>query len=104
MALARSNLSLLRPVDRPAALAGGVFQIGIRIHGKWMARELQHGGVVHGIAEDRVNLIAHELANGNGFAFSTRNVHELVRRDAIVADHARAEHVIGGKTKLTDAV
>src|SRR5262249_41571972 len=95
---------LLRPVDRPFARGRNLFEGGIRINRKGMTRELEHRLVVHGVAEDRIDAVTDEFADGGGFAFAAGNADEFTGGATVGAKNFRGEHALRRDPELTRAV
>src|ERR687889_2198427 len=104
MALARSNLRLLRPVDRPSAILCDLLEIRVRVHGVGMTGKLKHVGIVDRVAKNHVDRTLDELADGICLSWSTRNLDQLAGRNAVLDHDLSRENMIIWDSKLADPV
>ena len=89
--------------DGPAFAGAAFYEGGCGIDGKRAARNGQHGGVVDGVAEDRVWVHNAGVTKGCDFALIGGNIEDPVGNAAVVYGYAGGEDAVGGDVEAADA-
>jgi len=89
----------LRVEDGPAVVGGDVDERRGWIDGEGVASDLEHGGVVNGVAEDGIGVGNTDAAKGFSLAFVGGDVDELAGDNAVFNFDAGGEDAISGNVE-----